>query len=97
MKLKNKLKSFYRHNKKCFGMWMVLLHAAIALAGSNSQLLVMNIGNAMLWSLVWIHERRVDTLKRLVEIQRHLAHKAMDRLYKEYQAIIRNLLNNKNE
>ena len=68
MKLKNKIKSFYRHNKMCGGMW----GSALALIGVLTPpygLPTVDCIVLMVIALIyWSENRRADTMKRLLDI-----------------------------
>lgn len=71
MKLKNKIKSFYRHNRKCHGMWHTALLTFMTLTppyGVQTILFTLFLSYSV---ILWINERRADTLKRTYDIMIH--------------------------
>ena len=83
MKLKIRLKSFYRHNKHCFGMWccfIELIFAALPPYGINHTVFLLIL--ALMWLIVWKRDRRIDTLERMMNI---FAHKSIMALRMQHE------------
>lgn len=69
MKLKTRIKSFYRHNKMCIGMWCCFLELLfVALPPYDISNTLTEVMLAFMWLIVWQRDRREDTLIRKGQI-----------------------------
>ena len=77
MKLKTRIKSFWRHNKKFVPMYVTIIQAMIGIF-----LLPLTLWGALhafslsiIWCLWWISERKADYYRRRVYVVHHEAWK----------------------
>ena len=75
MKLKNKLKSFWRHNKRCMGIWGVMFLIPAIILPPYGLSTISFVALALLWCILWREENKNDTLRRIQNINRHTVDK----------------------
>lgn len=83
MKLKTRIKSFYRHNKRCLGMWMCFLELLfMALPPYEVCNTFMEVMLALMWLIIWRCNRREDTLIRKGQIMESYYRRALIKMAK---------------
>lgn len=85
MKIKNKLRHFWRNNRKCIGMYsagVMLLCAIISAVIGDIDTLFWTTVMAEMCGLVWLLERTVLSLVRLQELRDHRRKKELLLYYK---------------
>lgn len=84
MKLKAKLRHFWRNNKKCIGMYLTfycIVMAILALCFGGYNDAFDNLLFGLVWSIVWIKEREADKITRMHNLVEWRYHKFAARFY----------------
>ena len=68
MKVKTRLRRFWRHNKKCGGMWAMLLQVTVILIPPYHFSDILFVLIVLIWFVVWKRDRQIDTMHRLIGI-----------------------------
>lgn len=71
MKLKSRLRCFWRHNKKCGAMWAILIQVIAIVTPPYGLATIIFLLVAGLWGVIWRKECEVDTLRRCFDIREH--------------------------
>lgn len=71
MKLKVRFRRFWRHNKRMVGMWVMAIQVLLVLIPPYNISDIILVAMAIAWLLVWVLERRADTLRRVNGIILH--------------------------
>lgn len=71
MKVKSRLRRFWRHNKEIGGMWAMLLQVPVILIPPYHFHDILFLLIALIWLVVWKRERQIDTMHRLIDIVMH--------------------------
>lgn len=88
MKIKAKLRCFWRHNNRMVGMWAVAFQVLLILIPPHNIGDIILVAVTIAWQLVWIFERRADTLRRKNRI---ITHKYIRELNDHYKDLRRHI------
>ena len=89
MKMKSRLRRFWRHNKRIGGFWA--FSVAVVFTVTPPYCLLGNLlmgGIALVWALVWLRERQVYTLNRLLALSLHSCRKDADARVQLHEQLI---------
>lgn len=78
MKVKARLRRFWRHNKKMGGMWAMILQVPVILIPPYHFIDIIFVLIALIWLVVWKRERQIDSMHRLIGI---ISHKYLRELF----------------
>lgn len=85
MKIKAKLRHFWRNNKSIFSMYMTFFCTAVTelliCIGAPIVDIVNNIALALVWSLVWSRQRQVDIGYRFHVVNKHRCKKYINEMH----------------
>lgn len=84
MKIKARLRRFWRHNKKCGGMWAMLIQIVVIALPPYNIGTILFLLIAGLWGAVWMKEREVMLLRRCFDIRERQFRNHYDWLHKTY-------------
>lgn len=71
MKLKVRIRAFWRRNKWCPGMYVVMMQIVAMCFCQSLHGCIGCLLNAVIFGIVWHHERRIIAMRRVYDISRH--------------------------